>query len=76
MNTEPIRLWPPLPCAIRQGDGICGKDAQGGYTWRQPETPGELHTPGLWLVQPVCRDCALAMLDNLLKGLEEDEQQD
>jgi hypothetical protein len=71
MNTEPIKLWPSLPCAIRRGDGICGRDAEAGYVWRQTNKRIEHYTPGLWLVQPVCRDCAKAMMDQMLAGLED-----
>lgn len=51
----------PLPCSIRKTtagnpNGICGKPATAGYVY--PHT--SYHSPGCWIVQPVCRECAMA----------------
>lgn len=53
-----IMLRTPLPCSIRQGDGICGNPATVAYAWEQ-EPQGAWPTPGLWTLQPVCKDCAV-----------------
>lgn len=53
-----------LPCSIRrptptEPDAICGKPASVASAWPQ-ESAGEWPTPGLWTMQPVCRECAAA----------------
>ena len=46
----------PLPCSIYNPitDGLCGKPATVAYAYQAQVTPG-----GQWLLQPICRDCAL-----------------
>lgn len=62
-GTTIIRLEPytTLPCSIRADTptGICGKPAQNAYAYPLAET-GQWATPGLWKVQPMCRDCTSA----------------
>lgn len=63
-STRAIKIDPPLPCAIRKEDGICGKTATGGWAWKKPIEEDELlFTPGLWLMQPICKECAREMLE-------------
>lgn len=48
-----------LPCSIRADtpSGICGKPAS--VASARPQMPtGPWPTPGLWTVQPICRECA------------------
>lgn len=57
-----VQLRTPLPCSIRNFDnesGICGKPATVAHAWPQ-DPSGDWPTPGLWTVQPVCRECAAA----------------
>jgi uncharacterized membrane protein YadS len=57
--TALIKLDPTttLPCSIRQGDGICGKAATAAYAYQVEASP-PIVQPGMWMIQPVCRDCA------------------
>lgn len=53
-----------LPCSIRKPtpadpDAICGKPASVASAWPQ-EPDGPWPTPGLWTMQPICRECAEA----------------
>ena len=49
----------PLPCSIMTPDGgVCGKPATGAYARPLPPHLPFL-IPGLWELQPVCRDCAI-----------------
>ena len=54
--TISIGFHPPLPCCTMQdADGtLCGKQA----------TVGTLYPAagGLWMLQPFCRDCAIALV--------------
>jgi hypothetical protein len=61
-NTSIVRLDPstPLPCSIQAPDGgICGRPATAAYA-RQLAPSSAWAVPGLWELQPVCRDCAAA----------------
>lgn len=65
-GTQHIRLEAAyaLPCSIRKPtasdpDAICGKPATAAVAWLQ-EPAGEWPTPGLWTLQPICRECAEA----------------
>jgi hypothetical protein len=61
--TEIVLKFPHvLPCSIRNFDkpgGICGKPATVCHVW-QHTALGQWATPGLWVCQPVCRECAAA----------------
>lgn len=57
----------PLPCSIRNFDnpsGICGKPATVAHV-RPYEDVGEWPTPGQWIAQPVCRECAVKQVGNM-----------
>lgn len=43
-----------MPCATRNGEGICGKPATVVRAW---QVMSDRHT-GCFLVQPVCQECA------------------
>ena len=53
-----VRLATPLPCSIWRGqsDSICGDDALAAYAWQY--TGADYPMPGLWVLQPVCEECA------------------
>lgn len=67
-----IRLVDPLPCAMMaQGGVICGKPATIALAWQDIEVAVDIRNlyhatmsspeaRALWLMQPVCEDCALA----------------
>jgi hypothetical protein len=61
-GSDVIQLRTPLPCSIRNFDNesdICGKPATVAHCWPH-EPDGLWATPGLWTLQPVCRECAAA----------------
>lgn len=63
-NITQVRLdtTTPLPCSIRNFDnpsGICGKPALVAHV-RPYDDHGEWLTPGRWIAQPMCRECAKA----------------
>jgi hypothetical protein len=63
-NTRLVKLDAPLPCAIIKGEGICGKPTTGAWVWEgDPDTQHIWHIPGLWVLQPICKECAKAMLE-------------
>lgn len=60
-GTQHVRLDRsyPLPCAVHADteSGICGRDAYAAIAWQQkPSHPWP--TPGLWTLQPICKECA------------------
>jgi hypothetical protein len=62
-----ISFSPPLPCITWQGDRICGKDATVAHI-----TP----TGGGYLMQPICRECTLAMMKNYFPEQAQDSKGD
>lgn len=60
-GSDVIVLRTPLPCSIRKGDGVCGNPATVAHAWLQAPQ-GAWPTPGLWTVQPVCKECAKVAL--------------
>lgn len=63
-STRSIKIDPPLPCAIIKEEGVCGKPAVAGWAWEKPIEESDLiFVPGLWLMQPICKECARKMLE-------------
>lgn len=59
-ETQIIRLLDPLPCCIWAPDNkTCGKPAYVAYVW-EVERISSWPLRGLWVVQPVCAECASA----------------
>lgn len=61
-GSDVIVLRTPLPCSIRKGDGVCGNPATVAHAWAQDSQSMLWPTPGLWTVQPVCKECAKVAL--------------
>ena len=55
-----ISLGTPLPCAVRD----CANMATAAHAWRKLDDA----TPGLWIVQPICKDCTLKSLQIYAKN--------
>lgn len=72
-HTNPIKIDPSLPCSIRKGDGICGKPAQAGWFWEHFQAEGDWVNPGLYIFQPVCKDCVKDMME-MVKHYEASER--
>lgn len=58
-ETLTIRLIDPLPCCVWRPGGVCGRPAYVAYAW-EAEQQARWPLPGLWTVQPVCAECAVA----------------
>lgn len=65
-DTRQVTFDEPVPCCIRKPTdadpyALCGKPAQHGSAW----SPGWAYLadsyPGVWIVQPICRECIEAM---------------
>lgn len=60
---QTVQLATPLPCAIIKGDDNCGKPAMLAYA-DEVHITGQFATRHQWLLQPICRDCALKAAEN------------
>jgi hypothetical protein len=52
-ETVILKIEPPLPCAVLDGSGTCGRPAHTAYAY-----PTRGPRPGVWLIMPVCDRCA------------------
>lgn len=52
-ETVILKIDPPLPCAVLHGDETCDQPARMAYAF-----PTRGPRPGVWLIMPVCVECA------------------
>lgn len=60
--SEVIQLATPLPCGVQRDGDLCGRPATVAYASQNTQLAFPL--TGTWTVQPVCRECTLATLEN------------
>lgn len=48
-----LKIDLPLPCAVLHGDETCDQPARMAYAY-----PTRGPRPGVWLIMPVCTECA------------------
>ena len=59
-----------LPCAVWRDGALCGRPALVAHATLAHAERWEWKSPGLWLLQPVCKECAAAMTRVYERGTE------
>lgn len=66
--TQLVRLLDPLPCASRQGIGVCGQPAYAATVWPIDSVSRFVFPSGVWALQPICPTCVAALAARYADG--------